>query len=84
VAVAKLAVVTVGAALTVIVSVLPSEGTPLESVAPTVKVCVVADPLTVPEMTPVDEVRASPVGGDPDETLQVIGAVPALEVSVCE
>jgi len=84
VACARLAVVTTGAELTVIVSDLPGEPTPLASVATTVKVCVVAETLTVPEIRPVEDARDRPAGSDPDEILQPIVPVPPLETSVCE
>jgi len=66
------------------VSDLPVELKPLASVATTVKVCVVAETLTVPEIRPVEDARDRPDGSDPDERLQVIGGVPALDVSACE
>jgi hypothetical protein len=49
--------------------------TPLLSVTLTVKVCVVADAFSVPLMTPAVE-RLRPSGSEPDDSVQVRGAVP--------
>jgi len=53
-------------------------------VASTLKVCVAAEPLTAPEMRPVEDPNDRPAGSDPDETLHAIGAVPSLDMRVCE
>jgi hypothetical protein len=58
--------------------------TPLWSVAATVKVCVLAAPPTLPEITPVLEARLRPAGSDPLVTLQVSDPVPPVAVSVWE
>jgi hypothetical protein len=68
--------------LTVMVSDFAVDATPLESVATTVKIWVVADEEMLPEIRPVDEVRERPVGSDPDFRLQAIDPVPPVEVRV--
>ena len=67
-AVARLAVVIDGAALTVMDSDLVA-ATPSASVTLTVKVWLVAAAPTVPEMTPLEELMVRPVGRDPAEML---------------
>ena len=60
--------------------VLPA---PTESVTPRVTemalVCVVG----VPEITPLEEFKVSPVGRDPEVIAQVKGGVPPEAASVC-
>jgi hypothetical protein len=84
VAVAIDVVVTDGLALTVMVSDLPVEATPLVSVATTVNVCDVALLPRVPEITPVPAARFSPAGSEPVLMVHAIAPVPPLEVRVCE
>jgi hypothetical protein len=40
--------------------------------------------LSVPEMTPVEELRAKPGGSEPELMLQVYGVVPPVAASVSE
>ena len=71
-----------GAALTVMLSDFVA-ATLLLSVTLTVKVWLVAEPPTVPEMTP-PLLRLRPLGSDPLEMLQVNGLVPPDSARVCE
>lgn len=76
-------VVIVGTVFTVIASDLEVE-TPFASVTVTVKVSLTADPLTVPEMTPVPELSVSPAGRIPVVTVQLRLAVPPETARVWE
>ena len=57
-------------------------GVVAESVALTEKVDVPVEPVGVPERTPVDEFRVSPVGSEPEAMAKAIGAVPPLAAMV--
>ena len=79
----RVVVVMDGAALTVTVSDLVAV-TESASVRSTVKVCVVAEALTFPEMTPVVALMVRPLGRTPLGMLQLYGVVPLVPATVWE